>query len=62
MQKYGDFEIAMLSWKQLKFKKFISFQNLEYVKRTVAKFHLYTFHKQEIINKSMLKWNLQYFV
>ena len=49
MKKYGRFEIVMLPWKQLKFTKFISFRNLESWKHTVAKFHLYTFHKLEII-------------
>ena len=48
MSKYGHFEIFMLPWKQLKFTKFICFRNLELWKHTIAKFHLYMFHKQEI--------------
>ena len=39
----------MLPWKQLRFKKIISFRNIKLWKHKVAKFQLHTFHKQEII-------------
>ena len=39
----------MLPWKRLKFKKIISFRNIKLWKHKVAKLHLHTFHKQEII-------------
>ena len=47
--KYGHFENVMLPWKQLIFTKFNSCQYPKYLKHTLAKFHLYMFHKQEIM-------------
>ena len=52
--KHGYFETAMLPWKQLKFRIFISLRNIQNLKHCMAKSHFHKYHLQELI----LMWNL----